>query len=388
MIARQEILNMLPEAELTHEQRVDAFMQRAGTVYGLLFGVLFALLGWGYNAARLASVSAHDFWVTAAIGAPVTLLVCVLAGRLAARPPLAWLSYVYWVVALVAIAIFAAHVPYEGANAVWGFLDPSISDLTLFPFGVSAEYRMVILAIFGALLGVATAFLQNVAATWAWDSSTAELGMTRRGWAALLLFTFPALLFAFATDNLIHSPLRAPQEQLYGVVTYLMTAPRDAREIMRNAPNPNIPYFGISLLRDSFTPNFKQYLATYELESLDTTQVDVFFDNGFILRCNTSGYGDFVSGCRDLKRDYGEWMTQLMHDAALTCSECPAQVNKPTLVWLAERRADLPQEFTLTATHGPGPLVYLFASDAPGHGIQCRFRSGSPTLIDVCRDVP
>src|SRR5581483_1132836 len=159
-------------------------------------------------------------------------------------------------------------------------------------------------------------------------------------------------------------------------------------ELMRNAPRAEIPYYGISLNRDSFTEHFTEYLVGYDLESLNTTQVDVAFDNGFILRCNTSAYGNFVGPCGDLLKDYGAWMNQLMKSGDISCTDCGAQVNAPTRLWLRERLAELPKEYKLTATHGPGPIVYVQAWYDPVRAIQCRFRGRAPTVIDICRDLP
>ncbi len=389
MVARERIFQeTTPTAELTHEERVAAFVHGAGIRYGLVFGILYALLTFVYNGLSLALASADGYWVSAAIGIPIALVLCVIAGRLAARPQAAWLSYVIWSGTLVVLAVLAIHLPFDGVNAFWGFMDPTLSGITLYPFGVSAEYRMVLLAAASAVLGLATAFLEQVAMSWAWDRSTDDFRMTRGGWVSLGIAALPIIVLFIVTDGLVNNPLRTPLVEVNGVVRYILHASRDPKELMRNAPKAEIPYYGIALNRDSFTEHFTEYLVGYDLESLNTTQVDVAFDNGFILRCNTSEYGNFVGPCGSLLKDYGEWMNQLMWAGDINCNDCGVQVNAPTRLWLKERLPELPKEYKLTATHGPGPIVYVQAWYDPVRAIQCRFRGRAPTIIDICRDLP
>src|SRR5581483_10545494 len=180
MVARERMVqDTAPTAELTHEERVAAFVHGAGLRYGLAFGILYVLLTFVYNGLSLALASADGFWISAAIGIPIALVLCVIAGRFAARPQPAWFAYALWSGTLVALGVLATHLPFDGVNALWGFLDPTLNGLVLYPFGVSAEYRMALLALASALLGVAVAFLEQVAISWAWDRSTDDFRMTR-----------------------------------------------------------------------------------------------------------------------------------------------------------------------------------------------------------------
>lgn len=388
MVTYEQIPQDLAIAELTPQQRIEAFQRGVGIRYGLVFGALYASALWVYDSLSLGLSLSDGFWFRAALGIPIALVVCVVAGWLAARPQPAWMPYAIWSGALVLLTVAAAHIPFEGVTALVGFLEPSVSELNLFPFGVSAEYRMVLLAVLSVILGVLAAFLQQLAEGWAWDRSSADNRMTPSGWLSLILFALPVLILGYATDGLINSPLRESLQEVHETVMYILSAPHDPQALMRNGPRSGIPYYSIALNRDRFTENFTQYLVSYDVESLATAQVDVVFDNRFMLRCDTNGYGEFITACTDLLKDRLVWMNELMSTGDLACGNCSVEVNAPTRRWLAERLPTLPPEFTLSARHGEGPIIYMIASFEPSRAIECRFRGQHPTLVDLCRDVP
>ena len=378
--------NVLPKAKPDQQQTLTRFVTGAGLRYGLVFGLIYGLTTWLYDALALSLASSDLFWAKLAIGLPASLCLGMLAGGLAARVPLAWGSYLIWISAGVLFAALSAHVPFEGVTWLVGLMDTRVNGLELFPFGISAAYRMVVLMGAGALAGFFTGIVQGFAVGWAWDRSTADNRMTVTAWGALLACAPLALALGISAEILFNAPLRLPQQQTYRVINFIMQGPRDPQALLSQGQREGFPYYPISLYRDSFTERFTQYLVEYDAQTLASTYVDLAFENGFIFQCTTDDYGARVGYCGDLMEKYRDWMGRLSRSDQMQCDNCGVPVDRAAQLWLEERRAKFSERFVITAEHGPGSVIFLTVRYDNGYSIQCRSHGRWPVILDECAE--
>jgi len=378
--------NVLPKAEPDQQQALTRFVTGAGLRYGLAFGLIFGLTVWLYDALALSLASSDLFWAKLAIGLPASLCLGALAGGLAARVPFASVSYLVWIAAGILFAALSAHVPFEGVSWLVRLMDARVKGLEIFPFGISAEYRMVVLMGAGAFAGFFTGIVQGFAVGWAWDRSTADNRMTVTAWGALLACAPLALALGISAEILFNAPLRLPQQQTYRVINFILHGPRDPQALLSQGQRDGFPYYPISLLRDSFTERFTQYLVEYDTQTLASTYVDLAFENGFILQCTTDDYGARVGYCGDLTEKYRDWMGRLLRSGKFQCDNCGVQVERAAQLWLEEHRTRFSERFVMTATHGPGSVLFLNVQYDSGYSMQCCLHGRWPVVLDECME--
>jgi len=116
--------------------------------------------------------------------------------------------------------------------------------------------------------------------------------------------------------------------------------------------------------------------------------VDVVFDNGFILRCATSG--DSVIYCDDFSTRLDGWMHDLVN-AGLTGNEpwLEAQVRRldvdaPVTAVLSSFSSQMNSDFVTTFSGQASRWVFVKAIFDDGLSLTCRFRDAAPVIVDTC----
>ena len=64
-----------PETIQFDELKAHKLFLSAGTAYGMIFGLGFALLAWGYDALLLASSSVDLAWMKLLLGLPLAIII-------------------------------------------------------------------------------------------------------------------------------------------------------------------------------------------------------------------------------------------------------------------------------------------------------------------------
>ena len=270
------------------------FIRKAGSVYGFIFGMGYALLVWLPDAIQLQQASAYWAWAKLPIGLIVCPLIGLAAGSLAARVRSALLSVLIWIAVGIAIAWVTGHVPYEGVNLIASLSGASEAN---HPFYLFAAGLTGISMVVGALIGLLAGLLQLILVERAWDASTRS---HRVGWRSVLALCWClplASVFAFAADTVINAPIRRP------VVDVAWTIDR-AKE-----PVIDLRADGVSFLypyRNQLTSSYTLYWNGTQSDQASTEWTDiveVVFDSGLRLRCQYGGVGGhgMVLGCSPVK---------------------------------------------------------------------------------------
>jgi hypothetical protein len=356
----------------------------AGTAYGIVFALTFALSTWGYDTLRLMAANANLPWAKLVLGLPLSLAVCVLIGNLSATFPQPAVSVGLWTVAGALLGLIAGHVPFEGRNLVVWLVDRRLWGLVVFPYGSSAAVRTTIVLISGAGIGALSGLLQHLSLEWAWDRATPKGRMSGQSWAVLLVCLPLTLLLAGATEELINRPLRAPQQSLEQVLALTLAGKSDQAE----ARGLNVA--AVEDFRESFSDTFVTYLVTYDLSPPQIAFVDAVFDNGFALRCRT--VGNVVAFCDPVSPKLEGWMDDLIF-AGLRGERRWMGRPDPSIVvedqvvrWLQNHPTQLSETCELSRAGQQGRFVFMSARFDTGFEVTCRFQGTRPVKVDQCTE--
>ncbi len=107
-----------PLAAPPRQKITRAVLLRAGAGYGLLFGLGFALLVWGYDGLVLSRSSTDIAWAKLLLGLPCALVIGGIVGTVGA-----WSSSLLLTTCLWAVA-------FGGIGWLAGIIDPRFAGLT------------------------------------------------------------------------------------------------------------------------------------------------------------------------------------------------------------------------------------------------------------------
>jgi len=356
----------------------------AGTAYGVVFGLTFALITWGYDALQLVAADANLAWSKLAVGVPLCLAICVLVGNLAGTFPQTAVSVALWTVAGTLLGLIAGHIPFEGRNLIVWLVDPRLWGLVVFPYGSSAAVRTTLILMVGAGVGAASGLLERLALEWAWDRATPGGRMSMQSWATLLVCLPLTLLLTGATDEMINQPLRAPQRSVERLISLTLAGKSEQAE----ARGLNVG--AVKTFRESFSGDFDTYLVSYDLSPPQIAYVDAVFDNGFALRCRT--VGNVVAFCDDVSPRLEGWMDDLIFagihgERRWMDRPNPAIIVEDQVVrWLQDHPTQLSQTYELSRAGQQGRFVFMSARFDTGFEIVCRFRGTQPVAVDQCTE--
>jgi len=368
----------------SREQGTRRLFLSAGTAYGLIFGLSFALLTWGYDALLLASNAADLAWTKLLLGLPLVIAIGGLAGRLAALSSSTAISIVVWMVANALLGMIAGHIPFDGGNLAAWFADRRLWGAAVFPYGHSAEVRTTLVVLMNTVLGAAVGFVESLAVEWAWDRATPDDKMSGRSWAVLLVCIPMALLPAAIVDGFINRPLRIPQQAVGELVKLTVTGAIEEAEVRE------IGYSAIKPFREALS---KQYVSHFVAFGSDTgtwysAYVDVAFDNSFVLRCATSGRN--VIYCDDFSQKFAAWMDDLVRAGLyderpwLDARMQRLAVDDTVVAWLGAHSDQLSETYEVSRAGQRGGWVFMSARFDTGFEMMCRFRGATPVLVDQC----
>lgn len=241
-----------------------------GLLFGLLAGAGLSLVIWGIDGYLLHQASADYPWLKLAIGAPICMALCGLAGWLTARLDSGLFGFIIWALIGVAFVWLGGHVSFEGVSMAFRLLEPEWGSTELYPYVQSAQIRMIYVSVavvvLTALAGAFELFIVEAA--------------TRTSYPVVRWFILVAagLLFvpaSFLADNLLNSPLREPvlavnrliQDGRYALVNPV--SKEKSREMGLRALRP----FG-----DLINRPYQLRLGSYDPETLTETTVHVNFD--------------------------------------------------------------------------------------------------------------
>lgn len=365
-----------------NDQKVDKLFLSAGTAYGLVFGLAFALFIWGYDALLLASSSADLAWAKLLLGLPLTIAISSLVGRLAASSPSAAVSVALWATAGAVLGLLVGRMPFDGGNLAAWLTDRRMRGLVVFPYGSSAAARTTLVVVIGAGLGAAMGLIERLAIGWAWDRATPEGRMSARSWAALLVCLPLIALVAWAADDLVHRHLRTHQQTVDELIALTLAGANEEAELR------GINYASVARHRERLSDQYTIYLVEYDLDTHEMGNVDVAFDNGFALRCLTARVQ--VGYCGPISDMYQAWMDDLIHAGLygeqrwLNSPQNLLTVDDTVVAWLGGRNDQLSPTYEVSKASQRGAWVFMAARFDTGFEMVCRFRGVRRVLVDQC----
>lgn len=370
-------------AKVVDVQERAQFETRAGWRYGLVFGVVLVLIGWGIDAAELA-------YTHAALVLPKLLLAFFLliplsmaAGALAGRAHgSVGRKLLLWVACGAIIGFLAIHIPFDGVSLLVALVDPAARGIATVPFVPGVQERVPVLVIFGALAGLFIGVLQVLGTTWAWDRSSKDNRITVGGWLALMVSMPLAIVLGAVFDGAASAQLRGPLYTTHRVIQLALSTPPDMNLQGMDTPKM-LDYLVTARWRSQFTPEYEQHLADFDPATLKSSYVDTEFSNGFLWRCNVTRNGEILQGCMDLNETYRDWMTQFLTKGKVQCENCNAEVSKAAAEWQA-RQGAIPAPTQVTVTHRAGGIILANAQLANGGQVECRVVGADPPVIHDC----
>jgi len=370
------------------ESTPDRLLLAAGAAFGLVYGASFALLTWGIDGFALSSVSADAAWGKLIIGLPLALLICTVVSR-RGIPTSAWVRFlVLWPLVSAVLGALAAHLLPGLSNLLVWVTDQRFAQLPIFPYGRPDPTRTGFVVAVLIVLGASVGLVQNFAIDWAWDRGTPSNRLSWRSWLVMLLCVPLAILPAIAVNQLIHGPLRTPQQAVGDYLELVMTATPDELEAA------GVSTHVIRSLRGEITDRYTTYLVEFDpdSEAWFAASVDVVFDNGFRMRCLT--FGDNVVHCDDLSNQLASWMDGLV-SIGRSDGQIPAEfdvrqiaVEDQVVDWLSARDGRLDGQYDVSVESQHGGWIMMAAQFDSGFRMGCYFRNARPAVVDHCVDLP
>ncbi|MBN1920284.1 MAG: hypothetical protein JW892_03500 [Anaerolineae bacterium] len=371
---------------------IQRILRGGGALFGIVYGLCFALFLWGRDGLLLAQSAAEWPWLSLILGLPTALLIGGIAGWVATLSSSAAWSVVVWVFANAALGWLAGHLPCEGVSFAIGFLDPRVSGLELIPFTPYHETALWVVIGGLALIGLALGLAQPYAIEAFWDRLGSEARAKSRGLRLflnfkvlpLVLWGAPLALISAVVAILMFSSYRiAPPRQVHHLIQTTL-AGGEARVQAEGLNQYAAQRYGAR-----FTPVYVQhfnhpYRAT---DTVHTIYVDTAFDNGFVMRCCV--VSGTLSSCDDVSALYPVWMESLVaggRAGTQPWKELPQElrVGAEVEAILAQGKDALAGDFSVHRAVQHGGVLWLEARFTSGAALTCRFRGLYPVMVEAC----
>ena len=366
-----------------HQAEREQFEQAVGWRFGLIFGLVVVLVGWGWDAYELQRAASELFGVKLLLVACVYIPMMMIAGVLSGGARRSWRRKLApWIILSALAGIVSALLSFQGVSIVASLLDPAIGGIAIQPLVPAIQERLPLIALFGGIIGFAAAVAQAFATSWAWDSSSLDNRMTLASWSALLIGVPLALVLGALYDGSLNSQMRAPAQLSHRIIQLALTTPPDA-DFRKMDTLTMLDYVSTLSWRDRFSPRYVHHLADFDRATLKTAYIDAEFDNGFAWRCQSVRNGDGLIDCVDVRAQYVDWMRQFVRTGVIVCEKCVVSLAPAATIWQTQNANRLGEPQQITFTHHSGGVIVMRA-DVSGGTVECRFVGASPTIVHDC----
>jgi|SRR5579859_2775762 len=358
----------------------NAIQQRLGALSGGLIGLALAAGIWGPDMLGLRQAHIPFYYPLVLMGVAGVLVVCALAGWLAAHSIHQLLSMLIWLAAASLAMLVAGHLPFEGRTLLAWLADRRFWGLPIYAFDETAQARLVIASFFPVLLMIALSLVQNYRLESIQSALNAQR-LSARAWL-LLLLPMPVVIGAgLAADDIVNSPLRGPLVQVAQVIE---VGRRYTGDLDALSQKSGVHYSAIVAVRDKLSGAYRLMLGDIDLGNDQTVVVVADFDSGVWLNCVVSL--DRVSVCRDAQAPYTQGLQILLAGQDIgQCQDCQMQVSADWQAWLREqgRFTGRPQ-ITRLAQEGSYVLMRA-ANPGSGYGLECLFHGNQRLSLVWCQ---
>jgi hypothetical protein len=375
---------MSSEQSSQQEGHTRKLLIAAGTWFGLIFGFCFAMFAWGFDAILLSSSSATLAWTKLLLGLPLTVIIGGLVGRLAAMSSSIGVFVIAWAAVGWLFSTLAGHIPFDGNNLTIWFLEPRLRGEIIYAYDSSAEVRTTLATLTIIVIGAFTGFIESYAVNWAWDRVKPGGRLGSASFLALMVSVPMALLIALPVEYLINQPIRRHEQ-----VTGKLIKQTRAGQIDPSSLN----YRTISPFTDMLSDEYSVHFVAFggDEKSWYSAYVDVVFDDGFLLRCATSG--ENVIYCNDFSAKFEDWMGDLVQ--AGISGERPwldekmqhLAVDAPVLTWLESHGSQMSETYEIEMDYQQNGWIFMLAQFDSGFNMACRFHDAAHIVVDQCAEV-
>jgi hypothetical protein len=349
-------------------------VKNAGTVYGLLFGLFFALFTWGYDALVLSLNNAYLPWAKLVTGLPAALLIAGLAGRIAADLPA--LYPLAWLLAGVLLGIAAALIQAGGPNLAVQLIDDRFRGEPVFALDTDLT-RIILVILIGAASGAIIGFAGRAVVRRAKDGT----GLPSLVCLCLLL----AFFMGRPMDELLNRPRRLLFQTTSRAVRLVMVG-----QVSKGAGIDDSGYRALLPFREQLEEQYRLHYvdSSTDAEGQPFAHVDVVFETGPALRCAVAEKG--VLYCDDFSRQLESWMDGLVRAGLYgerVWEETPLYsltVDNAVVEWLAAHEEQLSESYVTRRSGQWGDQIWVSAQFDSGFSIECRFRDVAPVRVDIC----
>lgn len=361
---------------------LNKFEIAVGLRYGIVFGLILVLIGWGVDAWESSNTSLELFWAKLPLATITIIPLYAFAGLLAARFKRSLVKMVVWGIFSAITGLLAIHLSFEGASAIAALSDPALGNEAIFPFGPAAQERIVGMMSFGMVAGILAAWGQRIANVWAWDQSSSDNRMTISAWATLFVCAPIAFGLGAVYDGGANASIRGPARLTQRLIEVGLTTPPNL-DLNRVSARQALDYGLTAPWRDKFSAHYTQRIAGFDTSTLTEAYIDTEFDTGLIWRCNITQDGSNVRGCVDLRETYRVWVTQFLQTSQIRCNECLIRIEPEAIAWQTQNAPALKNAKQVTVIHHPGGVVTVRAV-SENLIVECRFVGAMTVNLRGC----
>lgn len=374
---------MSAEQSSQHDEQTRKLLVSAGTWFGLFFGFSFALFAWGFDAFQLSISSATFAWAKLLLGLPLCVIVGGLVGRLGAMSSSVGVFVIAWAALGWLFGWAAGHIPFGGSNFIIWLFEPRLRGEIIHAYDSSAEVRTTIATLAIIVIGAFTGFVKSYAVNWAWDRMKPGGRLGSASFMALLISVPLALLMALPVEYMINQPIRRHEQVTGELIRQTLAGQIDTSSSNYRTIGPFI-----DRLSDEFTVHFVTFGG--DEVSWYSAYVDVFFEDGFLLRCATSG--ENVIYCDDFSAKFENWMGDIIHAGLsgerpwLDAKVRHLEVDATVLAWLESHGSQMSETYEIDMSVPQNGWIFITAQFDSGFSMDCRFHDAAPIVVDQCSE--
>ncbi len=343
-----------------------------GLLFGLLSGLAFALVTWGWDAVSLARVASYCPWFKFVVGTVFCLIVGGAVGWVVAALDRSLVGLVGWALAGLAFGWLAAYLPFQGFNRLIGWLNPRFEGIVIYPVVELAHARSTV----NSVLVAATIGLGGLLEIMALDHAQSSVSRISRGLA--LASCIPFMITAGGLANANNRQLREPQENVVALIRLAMTAREvgisreEALEMHLGAFNP---------VQEMLSEPRRVMVGSYD-PSIVSVGVEIEVDRGWIRCILVAGQATY---CQPTDPIYVDGFTCLLagHDAE--GETCDIEMTPESQRWIEARRRQIGERPQVEVTAQMGSVVLLDGVGADGEAFECRFFGSLPVILEACQ---
>lgn len=354
------------EAGLHRRSRLD------GLIFGLLSGLAFALVAWGWDAVSLSRAAGYCSWFKFIVGMIFCLIVGGAVGWGVAALDRSLVGLIAWALAGLAFGWLAGYLPFQGLTWLIGWLNPRFQGIVIYPVVEIAHARSVVISVFVAAFTGMAGLLELVAL----DQAQSSFSRISRGLA--LASCIPFMIAAGGLADASNRQLREPQEKVVGLIRLVTTATEEgiSREVARE-----MHLGAFNAVREMLSEPRRVMVGSYD-PSIISVGVEIEVDQGWFRCTFLAGQASY---CEPTDPIYLEGFACLLagHDAEGRA--CRIEMTPEAERWIEARRGRIGETPQVEVTGQMGSVVFLDGAGADGEAFECRFFGSLPVVLEACQ---